>query len=88
VGNPFQRDELPLFLVTTLEPFDKWAIEFVGPINPLVRCNDTCYIITTIEYLARWVEATPVKDCTIETAMRFIFDNIITTFGCPWVLMS
>jgi len=30
----FQRDELPLFPMSALEPFNKWEIDFFGPITP------------------------------------------------------
>jgi transposase InsO family protein len=38
--------------------------------------------------LARWVEAREVKDCSATTAVCFIFDDIITRFRCPKLLMS
>lgn len=33
VGKPSRRDELPLHLVRALQPFDKWAVYFIGPIS-------------------------------------------------------
>jgi transposase InsO family protein len=38
--------------------------------------------------LTRWAEARVVKDCSEATTMRFIFDDIITRFGCPNIPMS
>jgi hypothetical protein len=65
VGKLCQRDELPLFPVTALEPFDKWEIDFLGPINPPTHSHRAHYIITTTEYLTRWDEAVQsVKYCT------------------------
>jgi transposase InsO family protein len=72
----------------TLKAFEKWAIDFVEPINPRGKCTRERYIITAIEYLTRWAEAREVKDCNATTAMRFIFEDIITRFGCPKILMS
>jgi hypothetical protein len=72
----------------TLQAFEKWAIDFVGPINPPGKRTTARYIITATEYLTRWAEAREVKDCSETTVAWFIFDDIITIFGCPKVLMS
>ena len=46
------------------------------------------YIITVNDYLTRWAQAQPVKDCSAETAVKFIFEYILSRFGCPKILMS
>jgi transposase InsO family protein len=79
---------MPLAPQLTLQAFEKWAIDFVGPINPPRRRTRARYIITATEYLTRWEEAREVKDCSATTAMQFIFEDIITRFGCPKILMS
>jgi transposase InsO family protein len=60
----------------------------VGPINPPGKRIGARYIIIGIEYLTRWVEEREVKDCSATIVVRFIFDDIITRFGCPKILMS
>jgi hypothetical protein len=72
----------------TLQEFEKWVIDFVGFINPPRKHTRARYIITAIEYLTRWAEAREVKDCSATTTALFIFDDIITRFGFPKVLMS
>jgi transposase InsO family protein len=38
--------------------------------------------------LTRWAETRPVKEYSETTAVHFIFDDIITIFGFPKILMS
>ena len=79
---------MPLKPQVTLQAFDKWAIDFVGPINPSGKHTGARYIITATYYLTRWAEATPVKDCIAVIAAQFIIENILTRFGCPRILMG
>ena len=63
VGNPFMRGEMPLKPLVTLKVFDKWEVDFVGPINPPSRILGARYIITTTKYLTRWDEVATINDC-------------------------
>ena len=81
-------DEIPLRTRVTLKVFGKWEVDFIGPIHSPSRISRARYIITMMEYLTIWVEATPVKDCNAETATCLLFEQVVTIFGCPRVLMS
>jgi hypothetical protein len=60
----------------------------VGPINPPAKRKGERYIITATEYLTRWPKVAPVKDCSSQTEAHFLFEQVITRFGCPRLLMS
>jgi hypothetical protein len=45
VGKPSRHDEIPLAPQLTLQAFEKWDIDFVGPINPLGKHTGARYII-------------------------------------------
>jgi hypothetical protein len=82
VGKPSCRDELPLQPVKALQAFEKWAVDFIGPISPTTKHSKARYIITAADYLTCWVEAAMVQDCSTDTIASFIFKNIITHFRC------
>ena len=81
IGKPSQRDAMPLVPQITLQDFDKWEVDFFGPISPPEKWNGAFYIITATYYLTRWVEVIPVKYCTSETTTKFLFENVVTRFG-------
>jgi len=87
-GRPSWRDELLLNPHMALQSFEKWVIDFIGPIQPQGKKTGARYIITTTEYLTRWVEAQLVKDCIGMTAVKFLFEHVLMRFGCPKILMS
>ncbi len=72
----------------TLRAFDKWAIDFVGPINIPGKWTGARYIVMATKYLTRWVEEKLVRNCEATTPAQFIFENIISRFGFPVILMS
>ena len=39
------------------------------------------------KFLPRWTEVMPVKDCTAVAATKFLFENVVTMFGFPNILI-
>ena len=83
-----RRDDIPLVPQVMMQEFDKWVVDFVGPIILPRKRTSTCYIITTTDYLTRWVEVVPVKYYTTVTAVKFLFENVVTRFSCLKILLS
>ena len=79
---------MPLVPQLTLQAFDKWAFDFVGMINLPGKRTGAHYIINAIDYLTRRAKVAPVKDCTAATVAKFLFENVVTRFGCPKILLS
>ena len=48
----------------------------------------THYNITVTDYLTRWDEFVHVKYFTVVTATNFLFENVVTRFGCLKILLS
>ena len=74
--------------ILPLAPFEKWGIDFVGPIQPAKRHGKNRYILVATEYATKWVEAVALKRNDAKVTARFLFENIITRFGCPLELVS
>ena len=55
------RDNMALEPIAPLRPFEKWGIDFVGPISPPTRdaCNE--YILVVVDYVTNWAEARVFK---------------------------
>ena len=60
----------------------------IGPFPIPAKRSGARYIIMTVEYVTKWAEAEPVDTCSSEVATKFIYENIITRFGCPLTLIS
>jgi hypothetical protein len=60
MGQPTKRDELPLHPITTYEPFDKWSMDFIGPIDP--PSHQKNYILVCTDYLTKWVDVKALRE--------------------------
>ena len=74
MGKPTQRDEMHLHPQVALEPFDKWGMDFVGPIDP--PSGQKKHIIVCTDYLIKWAEAKAMKVATEEKVAEFLRDNV------------
>ena len=79
---------MPLISINPSLTFEIWAIDFIGPFPIPAKRTGARYIITAVEYVTKWAKAKLVDTCYSEIAAKFIYENIITIFGCPLTLIS
>ena len=79
--------KMPLHVSLPLVPFEKWGIDYLGPVHPS-SSKGMVYIVVATEYLTKWAEAKAVKSVTGVHAAAFMYENIISRFGCPKILVS
>jgi hypothetical protein len=72
----------PLQPVIIEHPFQQWGLDVIGEINPNSSQLHK-YILTTIDYFTRWMEAIPLKEINENQVISFLDSFIITRFGIP-----
>jgi hypothetical protein len=80
MGRPGQADEIPLQPQVVVEPFERWALDFVGPFNP--KSNQKYYILVATDYMTKWVEAVALPNATEEAVIKFLFE-LFVCYGLP-----
>ena len=88
IGQPPVGNRMPLNPVLPLEPFQKWGLDFVGPIKPAGRSTGAKYILIATDYCTKWVEARALRDNKASSVAKFLYEMIITRYGCPVELVS
>jgi len=63
-------------------PFSIWGFDLIDQFNlPLYRGHT--FIIITVKYFIKWVEAIPMTSTKCPKIFEFIEHNIINQFGIP-----
>jgi hypothetical protein len=69
-----------------LESLERWAMDFVGHINP--PSNKKVYILVCTNYMTKWVEAKTLIRASEEAVLAFLFEYIFVRFGIPRELIT
>jgi hypothetical protein len=76
-------------LVITLfeKPFQNWGLDFIGPIKPTRKLSSNQYIMVATNYVTKWVEARTFRTNIVIVSVRFLYEHILTKFGCPLTIV-
>lgn len=72
---------LPLHPIQAEQPFGKWGLEFISPINPPSSVGHK-WILTTTDYFTKWTEVFALKDAN-ETSILNFYRDLVSRFGTP-----
>ena len=86
MGHPTRTDEMPFNPQVVLTPFDKWGMDFIGPIDP--PSNGKSYILVCTDYLTKWVELKAMNHAHDEKFVEFLYEEIFTHYGVPKELVT
>ena len=81
MGRPTKSDEMPLQPQVVVTPFDKWDIDFVGPIE--LSSHGKSYILVYTDYATKWVETQAMTHARDQKVVDFLYECIFTRFGVP-----
>ena len=85
LGGVTKRNMMPLTLILIIEIFDCWGIDFMGPFPP--SCG-YLYILLSVDYVSKWVEAIPMRTNDHKVVLKFIKEHIFSRFGTPRAITS
>jgi len=66
---------LPLRPIKVEAPFQQWGLDSIGEIN-MNSSGQQKWILTTIDYFTKWVEAIPTRATTDSVIIKFLEENI------------
>ncbi|CAN6586227.1 unnamed protein product [Malus baccata var. baccata] len=85
MGNISAKDQMPQNPILSVEIFDVWGIDFMGPFP---SSHGFLYILLAVDYVSKWVEAKATRTNDSKVVADFVKSNIFARFGMPRVLIS
>jgi hypothetical protein len=66
----------------------KWGLDFIEPIKLVRRFTHNKCILVATNYATKWVEAKTFQMNTTTMIVSFLYEYILTRFGCPLILVT
>ena len=88
MGQLTEQARMPHQPILSLEPFQKWGLDFVGHFKPVVAWTGNKYIIVATDYCTKWVKAKALRDNTTVSRAKFVYEHLWCRFGCSIELIS
>ncbi|CAN6678215.1 unnamed protein product [Malus baccata var. baccata] len=85
MGNISVKDQMPQNPILSIEIFEVWGIDFMGPFP---SSHGFLYILLAVDYVSKWVEAKATRTNDSKVVADFVKSNIFARFGMPRVLIS
>src|SRR6266498_482538 len=73
-----------LHLIELKVPFQRIGIDIVGLL--IITKKGNRYIVTVIDYFTKWLIVKAIKEATVKTVSKFIYEKIICKHECSQVL--
>ncbi|KAK9066680.1 hypothetical protein SSX86_014003 [Deinandra increscens subsp. villosa] len=80
------RPKNNLIPVTSAWPFQKWAVDIVGPFPEAT--GRVKFLIVAVDYFTKWVEAKPLATISAVQVKKFLWEFIVCRFGIPLYLVT
>ncbi|CAN6695146.1 unnamed protein product [Malus baccata var. baccata] len=84
-GNIGPKQQMPQTPIFSVEIFDVWGIDFMGPFP---SSHGFLYILLAVDYVSKWVDAKATRTNDSRVVADFVKTNIFARFGMPRVLIS
>ncbi|CAN6560251.1 unnamed protein product [Malus baccata var. baccata] len=84
-GNIGPKQQMPQTPIFSVEIFDVWGIDFLGPFP---SSHGFLYILLAVDYVSKWVEAKATRTNDSRVVADFVKTNIFARFRMPRVLIS
>jgi hypothetical protein len=66
----------------------KWGLDFLGATKLVGRYIGNKYIFITTNYATKWVEAKALKTNIVIVTTKYLYECILTKFGCPLTIVT